>query len=72
MKKIFSFEIYEGDKGIILADSREEAIEIFKKAYPYHMVCDNNDIDSYYASGAFLVERAIDDGTSKIVTTLPW
>jgi hypothetical protein len=36
------------------------------------MVCDNNDIDSYYASGAFLVERAIDDGTSKIVTTLPW
>lgn len=32
--KIFSYDICEGDKGIIFANNKEEAIRLFKEQYP--------------------------------------
>ena len=31
---IFSYDIWDGDKGLIIAESYDQAVEIFKKDYP--------------------------------------
>ena len=45
--KAYTYDIWEGDKGIIFANSEEEAIKMYEQAYP-----DNPIYDCDYVSGA--------------------
>ena len=53
-KILFAYENYEGDKGIIIATSKEEAIKIFKKEYPKRKIAEND--QDYYNNGTYLFE----------------
>ena len=43
---IYDFDIWDGDKGIIVANNKAEAIEKFKEKYPTTLVV-GHDIDVY-------------------------
>lgn len=70
MKKLYSYDNYEGDKGVIIAGSLEEAIEIYKKTYPKRKIANNQ--EEYFNYGCYLVEEGILDGASKLFNTCPW
>ena len=70
MKKLYSYDNYEGDKGVIIADSLEEAIEIYKKIYPKRKITNNQ--EEYFNDGCYLTEEGILDGASKLFNTCPW
>lgn len=42
-KKIYAYENYEGDKGIIIAYTESEARKIYQKVYPKRRLVDNDD-----------------------------
>lgn len=44
--KIYDYDIWDGDKGIILANDYHEAFEMFKKNYPDIPVCPE-EVDEY-------------------------
>jgi hypothetical protein len=70
MKTIYSYDNFDGDKGIIIADSYEEAVEIYKKEYPKRKIADN--IDEYYDNGCYIEAEDIYDGKSKLLVTYSW
>lgn len=54
LKKIYVYEIFEGDKGIIIASTYEKAEKILKKQYDIGVAKDE---DSYWdRTGASLYE----------------
>lgn len=53
-RKVFAYECGEGDKGIIIAKTKEKAAKIFLKEYPDRKIVD--DIGDYDENGAFLFE----------------
>ena len=53
-RKIFAYENSDGDKGIIIAYTENEAKELFKKEYPERKIADDD--DAYYDNGAYLYE----------------
>ena len=44
--KLYSYDIWDGDKGIIIAKSIEQATEMFRKEYPNTPIYPN-DTDEY-------------------------
>ena len=69
-EKIYSYDNFKGDKGIIIADSLEEATEMYKKEYPNRKIAHNQ--DEYYECRCYIIERDILDGNSKLIVTYAW
>ena len=70
MKKIYTYDNYEGDKGIILADSFDEAIKIFKNQYPYRGIAEN--MEQYWNYGCFIEELDFVSSESKLYAIIEW
>ena len=51
---IYSYSVYAGEKGVIVAASYEEAVCIFKTKYPGLYVTDNEDHELYKKGHACL------------------
>lgn len=66
-KKIFTFDNYEGDKGIIIADSYEEAAALHKKEYPYR-----NPSECWEKGGVLITEFTELQNESRLYVTMPW
>ena len=70
MKKIYAYDNCDGDKGIIIADSMEEAIALFKEHYPDRNIATN--LEQYWSHGCY-IEKVDDIPTeSKLYTTCEW
>lgn len=69
-KKIYSYDNFEGDKGVIIAKSLEEAYEIYKKYYPERQIAYTD--EEYLEGGCYIVEEGILDGKSILYNTVPW
>ena len=54
MKKIYAYDNYEGDKGIIVADSYDKAIALFKEQYPHREVAKTQ--EQYLECGSYIYE----------------
>lgn len=63
--KVFAYENCEGDKGMIIAASLDEAREIFKNKYPERKIVDV-DTDDYWDGGAYVFECEELDNKSKL------
>ena len=70
MKKIYTYDNYEGDKGIIFANSFDEAMKIFKDYYPDRKIADN--IEQYWNNGCYLEEMDFIPSESKLYVTCVW
>ncbi len=68
-KKVFAYENSEGDKGIIIAKSYDEAKKIYQKEYPKRKIVDND--EGYWDSGAYLFEMN-DVINNKLYCCFPW
>lgn len=69
-KKIYSYDNFEGDKGVIIAKSLEEAYKIYKKYYPERQIAYTD--EEYWEDGCYIVEEGILDGKSILYNTVPW
>lgn len=68
-RKVFAYECGEGDKGVIIAKTKEKAAAIFHKEYPDRKIVDN--IGDYDENGAFLFE--VDNvKNNEIYIAFPW
>lgn len=43
---IYSYDIWDGNKGLIFAENEEQAIELYKKEYPDYPLAHNGNYDS--------------------------
>ena len=43
---MYTFDIWDGDKGIIFAENEKQAIELYKKEYPDYPLAHNGNYDS--------------------------
>lgn len=67
--RIYAYEIYEWDKGIIVAESLDEAKKIFHEEYPEKEIVDN--LWDYDTGGAFVYE--VDEiGNSRLYCCFPY
>ena len=69
-KKLFSYDNSEGDKGVIIANSLEEACRIYKKHYPKRKIANTN--DEYWECGSYIVEEGVLNGKEELFNTVPW
>lgn len=67
--KVFAYENSDGDKGIIIAKSIEEAKKIFHEKYPERKIVDN--YYDYCQNGANLFEMDKVDN-NKLYCCFPW
>lgn len=68
-KKVFAYENSEGDKGIIIARSYNEAKAIFHKEYSKRKIVDND--KGYWDNGAYLFE--MDEAkNNELYNCFPW
>lgn len=67
--KVFAYENSDGDKGIIIARSIDEAEKIFHKKYPERKIVDN--YYDYCKNGAYLFEMSKVDN-NKLYCCFPW
>lgn len=68
-KKVFAYENSEGDKGIIIARSYNEAKTIFQKEYPKRKIVDDD--EGYWDSGAYLFEMD-EVKNNELYNCFPW
>ena len=68
-KKVFAYENSDGDKGIIIAVSIDEAKRIFHEQYPERTIVDN--YCDYCQNGAYLFEMDKGDN-NKLYCCFPW
>lgn len=68
-KKVYAYENSNGDKGIIIAKSIDEAKMIFYKEYPNRKIVDNN--NDYWEDGAYLFEMD-KVKNNKLYCCFPW
>lgn len=68
-KKIFAYENGDGDKGIIIAKSIEEAKRIFHNEYPERIIVDND--HDYWNNGAYLFEMK-EVKNNELYCCFPW
>ena len=54
MRKLYTYDNYEGDKGIIVADSWDEAVALYKEQYPDREVSET--IEQYWDYGCYIEE----------------
>ena len=70
--KIYAYENWEGDKGVIIADSIEEARQIFKEEYPDRIILDQyQDFGDCDGSGAYVFEVEPTQ-YGKLYCAFPW
>lgn len=67
-KKLYSYDNCQGDKGVIIADSYEEAVELHKKEYPERQIAEDD--TQYWNDGCYLEEVDFVD-ESKLYNTCP-
>ena len=70
MKKIYSYDNCEGDKGIIIADSLDGAIAMFKEQYPDRNVA--VDVTHYWDNGSYIEEICVLCEENKLYVTCAW
>lgn len=70
MKRLYSFDNYEGDKGVIIADSYEEAVMIFEEQYPDRQIAETS--SQYWNHGCYLEEIDFVDDGSRLYVTCDW
>ena len=70
MKKIYSYDNCEGDKGAIIADSLEEAITLFKKEYPDREIASNT--QQYWNNGCYISEIGILSEDNQLYVVCEW
>ena len=62
--KIFEYDINSGDKGIIVAETEERAVELLKEEYP------DADLNDYWGYNGALIAHVTDlDGNEQLVCT---
>ena len=62
--KIFEYDICDGDKGIIIAETEERAFEIFKEEYP------DVNTDEYWEDGGAIINHITNfNGEEKLICT---
>lgn len=67
--KMYAYEIWEGDKGIIIAKSFDEAEKIFHEEYPERKIVDNE--SDWWNGGAYLEEMDYVEN-NKLYCCFPW
>ena len=70
MSKLYSYDNCEGDKGVIIAESYEEAVEIYKKEYSTRQIAEND--EQYWDNGCYLKEEGSIGTGTKLYCTVPW
>ena len=70
MKRLYSYDNYEGDKGIIIADSWEEAVALYKKSYPNREIAETN--EQYWDYGCYIEEIDFALEESRLYVTCEW
>lgn len=69
MNKLYSYDNFEGDKGVIIARSYEDAVALYKKEYPKRQIAKTE--AEYYNHGCYLTENDVVE-TGKLYCTCPW
>ena len=70
MKRLYSYDNYEGDKGVIIADSFEEAVALYKEQYPDREVADT--MKQYWDYGCYIEEIDFMPEESRLYVTCEW
>lgn len=70
-KRLYAYENSEGDKGIIVACTEDEAIMLFKEKYPKRKIV-GKETDDYWDNGSYLYEVAQLGNKSKLFCTFEW
>ena len=70
MKKIYSYDNYEGDKGIIVADSFDEAVAIFKENYPDREIAETQ--EQYWENGSYIYEIDCFSEENRLYVVCEW
>lgn len=70
MKKIYVYDNYEGDKGIIVAESLDEAIVMFKEQYPDIEVAKTQ--EQYWEYGSYIYEIDTWSDENKLYVVCEW
>ena len=68
-KKVFAYENSEGDKGIIIAKSYEDAKNIFHKNYPKRKIIDND--EEFCGNATYLFEMD-EVKNNELYNCFPW
>ena len=73
MLKVYAYENYEGDKGIIITKSKDMAENIFYKKYPNREIVtvESGDYYSSEINGAYLFQVG-EVEEDKLYDTFPW
>ena len=72
-KKLFAFDNFNGDKGIIIAGSRKEAENLYREEYPDRKIAKHgHDYDAYYNNGCFITEKGVLNDMGGRFITCPW
>ena len=66
---VFAYENYEGDNGIIIANSMNKAEEIFHEEYPEQKIVDNE--FDWWDGGTYLEEMDYVEN-NKLYCCFPW
>lgn len=74
--KVYAYENSKGDKGIIIANSLDDASELFKKEYPKRKIVDTSkDVldqnEAYWDNGAYVFEMG-EVSNNKLYCCFPW
>ena len=70
MKKIYAYDNYEGDKGIIVASSLDDAILIFNQEYPDRKVAETH--EQYCEYGSYVYEIDLWSDKDKLYVVCEW
>ena len=66
---VFAYENYEGDNGIIIANSMNKAEEIFHEEYPERKIVDN---EFDWCNGGTYLEEMDYVENNKLYCCFPW
>lgn len=74
--KVYAYENSEGDKGIIIANSLDDAKELFAKEYPKRKIVDASreqldQDEAYWNNGAYVFEMG-EVSSNKLYCCFPW
>ena len=70
-KRLYAYENSEGDKGIIIAYTENEARMLFKGKYPKRKIV-GEETDDYWDDGAYLYEVSQISHKGKLYCTFEW
>ena len=70
MRKLYTYDNYEGDKGIIVADSWDEAVAIYKEQYPDREIAETD--EQYWDYGCYIEEIDFWSNEKKLYVCCEW